>query len=70
MARTLPPRLPMTDSPSNEGEKPQPQEPMAVQIDPKWCAQLIALLWRPAVTDVLIQPPFRPQRILRPAEDQ
>jgi len=42
----------MTDSFSNESENPQPQEPTVVQIDPKWCAQPIALLWRPAVTDV------------------
>jgi len=37
--------------PSREGEMP-PQEPTVVQIDPKWCAQPIALLWRPAVTNI------------------
>ena len=42
----------MSDSSSSEGENPQPQEPTVVQIDPKWCAQPIALVWRQVVTDV------------------
>jgi len=39
----------MVDSSAPEGERPQPQEPSVVQIDPKWCAQPIVL---PAVTDI------------------
>jgi len=40
------------DSPSREGEKPQPQEPTPIQIDPKWCAHHIALLSLLSVTDI------------------
>jgi len=39
----------MVDSPAPEGEKPQPQEPTVVQIDPRWCVHPIALS---AVTDI------------------
>jgi len=42
----------MTDSSSSEGEKPQPQEPTVIQIDPKWCTQPIAMVWWQVVTDI------------------
>jgi len=40
----------MSDSSSWEGERPQPQEPTPIQIDPKWCAHPVESLSPLAVT--------------------
>jgi len=63
--------LPTRMDPPFHGEtaraKPQPQESVMVQLDPEWCACPIDYRDRQIVADStsLIQPAFRPQRVLR-----
>lgn len=65
---STPAQPPQMDSSLPEGTKfqrCQQEEPAVVQIDPKWCAILKAmLLWKSGNTDIpTYQPPFRPQGV-------
>ena len=54
-------------------DRTQADAPVVAQLDPKWCVHLNAIGGRTAGVGIMnfaLQPSFRPQRVLRPVENE